>query len=79
MCNNSTQESRIIICLPNCINITGNMTIDFAKDIANKNCPDLGETLLIILIDEFNEEHRISCLERRHGEWCKKALEYHVY
>ena len=69
-----SQNYRIIICLPNCINITGNMTIDFAKDVANKNCPDSGETLLIILIDEFNEEQRISCLERRNGEWRKKAL-----
>ena len=60
--------------MPNQPNLTGIMTLEFAQDIANRKCPDKNETLLIILTENTSVDLKISCIERKDGEWVDKEI-----
>ncbi len=64
-------SKRIIICLPNQTNISGVMTIEFAKSHADEKCPDFCKTVTIVVAD-YNFDTYFYCLERKEGEWREK-------
>ena len=67
------KSRRMVICLPNQANISGCMTLDFAKALADEKCIDKCLTISIIVIDDLNDA--FSCLERKEGEWKEKEIQ----
>ena len=69
----SNNNKRIIICLPDQANISGVMTMESAKSLVEKICPDFCKTATIVVAD-YNFDTYFYCLERKEGEWREKEI-----
>ena len=67
----NNDNKRIIIYLPNHPNISGIMTLEYAKSLAEEKCPNKSENVLIIVI---NDNDVTFCLERNSGNWIEKDI-----
>ena len=68
----SSNNKRIIICLPNQPNLYGLMTLTHAKFLVEEKCPNQDEIALIIVIE--NNKDVITCLERNNSKWTEKEM-----
>ena len=65
---------RIVICFPKSENISGKMTLSFAKALVQKELPDISQMVSIIVFDDNDNNNKISCLERKNGKWKEKKI-----
>ena len=65
-------NKRVIICFPNQPNLSGLMTLDFAKSKVDENSPNKSEIVSVIVMNDKNEV--VSCIERNNGEWKEKEV-----
>lgn len=64
---------KTIVCLPDQTNISGVMTMEFAKSHAEEQCPDPSKTITIVVLN-YSSDKEFYCLERKEGEWREKEI-----